>query len=151
MNVFGLYTDNAFNSGRTLFQWINIFSSPFFKSAMLNVEVEPGNNRSYISPFSDFQSFWGYLMWPNGVTMSTCNFVQLIITSKNPSPCNTNKHIGSYSSKKSGNTLNANDLWKCMERITVLQGLSRGKHHSPSQSVERISTYPRKGCDTPPQ
>ncbi|KAH3663715.1 hypothetical protein OGAPHI_005116 [Ogataea philodendri] len=68
------------------------------------------------------------------------NHLQLVVHGDNTSRSNTSQNVSTGTLEQGLNTTSSNDLGESIETVLVLDGLTRGHHHSSSDSVQWVSS-----------
>ena len=138
--------------------FLSLFFFFFFYllSSLVKFSVAPSWVRTNLQRFSSIKMVSRILILDllkrlKTITTSIGNSVELIIACKYSSPCHAKKHVCSDSSVECSETLKTDNLKNRMHSTAILQGLSRGQHHSPPQSVKGIGTDPGNCCYAPTQ
>lgn len=77
--------------------------------------------------------------------------LQLVVHGDNTSTGNTSQDVGTATLEQRSNTLSGNNLFETVESTVVLNGLTRGHHHSSSDSVQWVRSSGGTGGDGPTQ
>ena len=85
------------------------------------------------------------------VFLSEQDKLQLVITSKHTSTCNSTQYVCTSTFEEWLGTLICDDCLECMQRALVLHSLSRSHHHPSTNSVNGVRSQTSTNCDSPSQ
>lgn len=105
-----------------------------------------GNRHDYPRKLSS-----SFLAAARSIFLSKQNELQLVITSKHTSTCNSTQYVRTSTFEEWLGTLICDDCLECMQRALVLHSFSRSHHHSSSNSVNGIRSQTSTNCDSPSQ
>lgn len=107
----------------------------------------------YIIPTSDLESsIWvlgGYLTGTALEGLAEEDDLELIVDRQDTSTGDTTEDVGTSTLEERLDTLLGDDLAGSIESTVVLDGLTRGHHHTTTDSVKRVGSDTGTGGDTP--